>query len=84
MSDPTSLILALVLLAVIALAVYLAAGHLLKANWGINLRRVSCPRCHALMPGVRKPSSTQQALWGGWTCEECGCEMDKWGREISR
>lgn len=84
MSDPTSLILALAVLAVIALVVFVVAGHALKADWGINLRRVSCPRCHALMPGIRKPASGRQALWGGWTCEQCGCEMDKWGREVSR
>jgi hypothetical protein len=22
-------------------------------------------------------------MWGGWTCSNCGCEMDKWGTEIN-
>jgi hypothetical protein len=35
------------------------------------------------MPKVRKPKSRSQALWGGGNCGSCGCEMDKWGREIN-
>jgi hypothetical protein len=45
--------------------------------------RRGCPRCGTMMPGVRRPVSVQQALWGGWTCQSCGCEMDRQGREIS-
>ena len=22
-------------------------------------------------------------MWGGWTCRHCGCELDKWGQEVS-
>ncbi len=22
-------------------------------------------------------------MWGGWTYSNCGCEMDKWGKEIN-
>jgi len=31
---------------------------------------------------VRRPASFSQAVWGGWTCSKCGCEIDKWGVEI--
>jgi len=58
-------------------------GTTLKDKWGINLHRVSCPRCGTPMPVVRKPASMSQALLGGWTCPNCRCEVDKWGRNIS-
>jgi hypothetical protein len=31
---------------------------------------------------IRKPKNRRQALWGGWTCEACGLEYDKWGRTV--
>jgi hypothetical protein len=56
-------------------------GTIRKNRWGINLEAVNCPHCKQPMPQVRKPRSMSQAMWGGGTCERCGCEMDKWGRE---
>jgi hypothetical protein len=53
-----------------------------SGRWGINLRRVACPRCGAMTGPLRVPKSGRQALWGGRTCRSCGCEMDKWGRDI--
>ena len=35
------------------------------------------------LPLVRFPTSLRQALWGGNTCRKCGCDFDKWGRELS-
>ncbi len=58
-------------------------GTIRKNRWGINLEPVNCPRCKQPMPQVRKPMSLSQTLWGGGTCVRCGCEMDKWGREIA-
>jgi len=57
-------------------------GTVTKNRWGINLEQVNCPRCKQARPQVRIPATTSQALWGGGTCQRCGCEMDKWGREI--
>ena len=57
-------------------------GTLRKDKWGINLKKIYCPRCGERFSSVRKPMSSQQALWGGWTCPKCGCEVDKWGREV--
>jgi hypothetical protein len=34
------------------------------------------------MPVTHKPTTKRQILWGGWTCPQCRCEMDKQGREI--
>ena len=53
-----------------------------KGKWGINLKPVDCPKCKIPAPMIRKPTSAQEALWGGWTCTNCGCKMDKWGNEI--
>jgi len=63
-------------------AVLVVGGTIRKNRWGINLEQVDCPRCKQPMPQVRKPASVSQALWGGGTCQQCGCEVDKWGREI--
>ncbi len=58
-------------------------GTLVRNGWGVNLKPVSCPCCNSVMPRKREPKSQRQKLWGGWTCEKCGCEMDKWGRQIT-
>jgi hypothetical protein len=57
-------------------------GTAQKNRWGINLEAVNCPRCKQVMPQVRTPRSTSEAMWGGGTCARCGCQMDKWGREV--
>lgn len=59
-------------------------GTVAKNRWGVNLRRVECPGCGAVMGPVRMPKSRDQALWGGYTCPACQCELDKWGRRVAR
>jgi len=56
-------------------------GTVAKNRWGISLEEVSCPRCNKLLPKVRKPRSLREFMWGGWTCPNCGVEVDKWGRQ---
>jgi hypothetical protein len=68
-------------LVLIFLIVILIATAKKTGKFGINLRRVKCPRCRAPMPVGRRPANAHQAFWGGWTCS-CGCEVDKWGKEI--
>lgn len=51
-----------------------------KGRWGINTKPVACPQCEAELPRARKPANLKQAFWGGWTCPDCGCECDKYGR----
>ena len=71
----------LVLLAVgVVLVIH---GTLVKNRWGINLRQVQCPNCATVMGRVRMPASGSQAMWGGYTCPTCNCELDKWGRLIT-
>jgi len=53
-------------------------------KWGINLEPVRCPQCGALQPkGFRFTKVFNHFFWGYMTCENCGCEMDKWGTDIS-
>jgi hypothetical protein len=69
----------------VVLALFVLAFLLLsftKSKWGINLKPLVCPDCgHKAGSRIRIPVNEQQALWGGRTCESCGCEMDKWGRK---
>lgn len=53
-----------------------------RGNWGINLAPGPCLQCGTPMPIIRKPAHWRQAMWGGWTCSECGLELDKWGRPV--
>ena len=43
-----------------------------------------CPECNADVPAFRTPTSLRQAMWGGWTCENCGTELDRHGMELSQ
>jgi hypothetical protein len=72
--------IAVVLAILVALVIY---GTIAKNKWGINLRPVSCPNCGTPVPRTRTPNSSRQALWGGYACPKCGCEMDKWGRPLT-
>lgn len=58
-------------------------GSIARNRWGINTDRVSCPRCKRPLPLLRYPQSVRHALWGGGTCQTCGIEVDKWGREVT-
>lgn len=42
-----------------------------------------CPRCHHPLPFFRMPTSVRQALWGGYTCQKCGQDIDRAGRMIT-
>ncbi|MFC1461114.1 hypothetical protein ACFLQR_01170 [Verrucomicrobiota bacterium] len=68
--------------AVVVATVLVVALWPRKGPWGINLSKVSCPKCGLRMPRWRRPDNERQMLLGGWTCRQCGCEMDKYGTEI--
>lgn len=59
-------------------------GTARRNDWGIDRDPVNCPRCHVPVLTTRAPRTFKQVLWGGWTCAECGCVMDKWGHELPR
>ena len=50
---------------------------LMIAGWGKR-----CPRCGTDLPATRWPTSFKQAIYGGWTCQKCGCEVDRKGNAI--
>jgi RNase P subunit RPR2 len=54
----------------------------LKNASQVNLKKTLCPECGTIQPRVRKPKNFRQALWGGNTCENCGCEMDRFGNRL--
>lgn len=54
----------------------------IKEAGKVNLKKTLCPGCGAEQPRVRKPNNLRQALWGGSTCLNCGCEMDRFGRKL--
>ena len=87
--EPYLLLLFIILLLIfVGCGIYLFVRDLLtvtrKGRWGFNLELPHCPRCGEEVPAIRKPTSVRQALWGGWTCNKCGCEMDKRGVEIQK
>jgi hypothetical protein len=41
-----------------------------------------CPDCGTAAPKFRIPANRRQMLWGGWTCPECGCELDRRWRMV--
>jgi hypothetical protein len=55
-----------------------------SGRWGINLAKVACPECGAPAPLARMPDSSDQAMWGGHTCSQCGTRYDKWGKADPR
>jgi len=71
------------LVALAILAGLVIHGTIVKNRWGINFQRISCPNCGREMPRVRVPASGSEALWGGNTCPNCQCQMDKWGRRLT-
>lgn len=57
-------------------------GTFARNRWGINLGRITCPRCLRPIPNPGGLSGLQQRLFGGGTCSECKTLVDKWGHEI--
>jgi hypothetical protein len=54
-----------------------------RGVFGINTSAPVCARCDSPAPMVRAPANFRQFLWGGWTCQRCSLELDKWGRPIA-
>ena len=68
-----------VILAVVILMIVLSAKVQAKVN-----AKGGCPECGTPVPRVRRPTSFRQALWGGWTCQNCSTEMDRHGNQLTR
>jgi len=72
---------------VIAISVFVAMMIVFalaaKVQADVNARG-GCPHCQTPVPRYRTPTSLRQAVWGGWTCENCGTEMDRHGMQLAR
>ena len=55
-------------------------GLLSTSTWATP----DCPTCGTQQPAYRKPTSFRQAMWGGWTCTNCGTELDRNGKAIEQ
>ena len=75
------LVILLIVVVLAAAFVFFRAQTRAQGRWGITLSRRSCPRCGTPLPMIRKPATRGEALWGGWTCPQCRCQVDKYGRE---
>ncbi len=47
----------------------------------INFKKVNCPKCKEEQPKIRTPKGWSEIFWGGNTCKNCGCKMDRFGNE---
>ncbi|HMP61379.1 MAG TPA: hypothetical protein PKD86_18720 [Gemmatales bacterium] len=79
------LVVFLVMGALLAVGAVLVVRDTLRGRgrWGINFKRLHCPRCGEPAPFVRVPRHARQAEWGGHTCSACGTEFDKWGQPVA-
>jgi len=60
-------------------------GTIFKMQWGVNIvSQFECPRCHQTHGQIRTPRNLRQRQWGGFTCDRCGLEVDKWNRPLSK
>ena len=58
-------------------------GTIFKTRWGINTAtQIECPGCRKMHGQIRTPRNLREMLWGGFTCPQCGTEVDKWNRPI--
>jgi predicted RNA-binding Zn-ribbon protein involved in translation (DUF1610 family) len=75
----------LILGAVILIGMFLVVhGTIFQTRWGINTAtQIKCPRCGNMHGQIRTPRNLRQFLWGGYTCNQCGLQVDKWNRPTS-
>ena len=55
-----------------------------QGKWAINLKPLVCSICRTRGPRVRLPKSKRELMWGGWTCRQCGTELDKFGQPVEK
>jgi hypothetical protein len=71
--------LTLLLVLGLPLAVFLYVRYRRDMISGIGAISHRCSRCYQELPRFRLPKSPRQALLGGWTCSNCGSEVDRHG-----
>jgi hypothetical protein len=47
-----------------------------------KVRANPCPHCGQPLTGKKPGKRTwTQVIWGGWICPDCGCDVDRFGKE---
>ena len=66
---------------VVVLGVVLVAREAARrrGSWWAVFDRSRCRGCGEPSPIYRWPQGVSQAVLGGWTCQSCGLECDRWG-----
>jgi len=77
-SSPACKNMLIIIISITVMALMIVAAN---AQQELN-ERGGCPECGFFVPLFRRPKSLRQALWGGWTCDQCGTEMDRRGRAL--
>ena len=72
-----------ILMAGVAVSAVLIGTIRRRGKFGINFDLPNCPGCGEQVSAIRAPRSLKQFVWGGFACK-CGCEIDKWGKELLR
>jgi hypothetical protein len=66
-----------------AIAAFVSAMAAVKIVSAMNaeVRANPCPQCGQPL-GDKKPGARthEQVMWGGWTCPDCGCDVDRHGK----
>ena len=63
-------------------AVFVIWGTVARNSWGINFKRVVCPRCiHRISRGTG-PMAFYRMCAGRSVCPNCQTWVNKWGREL--
>lgn len=52
-------------------------------KWMRNPDPTVCPRCKTPAPKARIPKSVKQAIDMTYTCKNCGCDYDRWSKELA-
>ena len=58
------------------------AAFIVVTRMNKQVRQHACPHCCQAL-GDRKPGkrTLEQVLMGGWTCPDCGCDVDRHGNQ---
>jgi hypothetical protein len=49
-----------------------------------SIPKRTCPQCGAALPMIRIARTFRQFFRGGWTCKQCGAEIDRKGKVIEK
>jgi hypothetical protein len=72
----------LLIFAAIFCIVLVIWGTVSKNAWGLNFKRLACPRCIHTVPRGTGLAGLWRFFAGRATCPNCHTLVDKWGHEL--